>query len=251
MSKSVFISGSISIKNLPVCVKSSIDTICNLGIKILVGDANGIDKMVQDYCKKIDYNSVIVYSIYQSPRYNASDFEHKFIHTQNNLKKERERQKEKDKAMTLDGDYSLVVWDGISKGSYANINRAIKYNKKAKVYLKENNSYLPESKVKKMEIDFIYRKNNGYTAAEIVDYLKNEGKDFFSNTRAFNKYLIENQIITKENGIYLPNDNFKNLFMIDKYRGVEKGIKFTNDFITWFVDDWIKKNRPPEELSLL
>ena len=152
--------------------------------------------------------------------------------------------------MTLESDYSLVVWDGVSKGSYANILRALENDKKVRVYFKEVDSYLPQSKLRKTEIDFIFRTNNGYTAAEVVEYLQTEGEEFFDNTRAFNKILLENKIIKKEDGIYLPCDDYQNLFMIDKYHGKVKGIKFTDDFITW-VEDWIKKNRPPEELSLL
>lgn len=250
MSDRVFISGSITIKKLPDCVKASIDSICKGGIEILVGDADGIDTMVQDYCKKIGYSSVVVYSIYESPRYKASGFKSKFIDVQSDSKKERERQKEKDAAMTLDSNYSLVVWDGVSKGSYANILRALENDKKVRVYFKEVGSYLPQSKLRKTEIDFIFRTNNGYTAAEVVEYLQSEGEEFFDNTRAFNKMLLENKIIKKEDSIYLPCDDYQTLFMIDKYHGKVKGIKFTDDFITW-IEDWIKKNRPPEELSLL
>ena len=185
MKERVFISGSITIKRLPDCVKSSIDAISKRNIEILVGDADGIDTMVQDYCKKIGYSSVVVYSIYQSPRYKASGFKSKYIEVTSESKKERERQKEKDAAMTVESSYSLVVWDGFSKGSYANINRALENKKKVKVYLKEVDSYLNQSRITKNEIDFIYRKNNGYTAAEVVEYLQSEGEEFFVNTRAF------------------------------------------------------------------
>jgi hypothetical protein len=243
MSESVFISGSITIKKLPNCVKESIDAICKSGMKILVGDATGIDTMVQDYCKQIGYDSVLVYSIYQTPRYKVSGFKSKFLDVQSDSKKERERQREKDSAMTLESDYSLVVWDGVSKGSYGNIIRALENGKKVKVFLKEVNSYLPQSKISKNEIEFVFRKNNGYTAAEVVEYLQNEGLEFFKNTRAFNKYLLENNIIKKEDGIYLPSDDFKNLFIIYKYHGVVKGIKFTDDFISW-IEDRIRKNHP-------
>ena len=61
---------------------------------------------------------------------------------------------------------------------------------------------------------------------------------------------MENEIIKKEEGVYLPCNDYEHLFMIDKYRGAVKGIKFTDGFISWF-ENWIKKNRPPEELSLL
>lgn len=65
MSK-VFISGSISIKKLPACVEDSIKKIIDAKLEILVGDADGIDTMVQNYCKKLNYNAVTVYSIYKT-----------------------------------------------------------------------------------------------------------------------------------------------------------------------------------------
>jgi len=43
---SVFISGSIAIKTLPQEVKNSIHKIVDNKMKILVGDANGIDSLV-------------------------------------------------------------------------------------------------------------------------------------------------------------------------------------------------------------
>jgi hypothetical protein len=165
------------------------------------------------------------------------------------LKKERERQKEKDSAMTLESDFSLVVWDGKSKGSYQNILRAIKNNKKVKVYSQSENRYLEASKVTIDDVEFIYRKNNGYTAKEVVEYLLNEGEDYFQQTRAFNKCLMEQHIIKKENGVYLPMPKYENLFLIDKYKGKTKGIKFNNDFINW-VEKWVKEIKPPEELSI-
>ena len=50
------------------------------------------------------------------------------------LKNEREKQTYKDEAMSTDSDFSFVIWDGKSKGSFANILRAINSNKFAKVY---------------------------------------------------------------------------------------------------------------------
>ena len=42
---------------------------------------------------------------------------------------------------------------------------------------------------------------------------------------------------------------YKDLFLIDKYRGKPRGIKFTNDFITW-LETWVEEIKKPEELSL-
>jgi hypothetical protein len=246
---SVFISGSIAIKSIPNSVQNSINMIIDQNIHINVGDADGIDTLIQNYCKGRNYSNLIVYSIYSSPRYKASGFNKKYIVVNTDSKKERERQKEKDEAMTIDSDYSLVIWDGKSKGSYQNILRAINNDKKVKVYLQYENRFLESKEIANEEIEFIYRKNNGYTAKEVVEYLINEGEDYFQQTRAFNKCLMEQHIIKKEYGVYLPMPQYEKLFIFDKYRGKIKGIKFNNDFINW-VEKWVKEIKPPEELSM-
>ena len=248
MSK-VFISGSIALKNIPKDVEESVDKIIQSDMEILVGDADGIDTMVQNYCKRSNYNNVTVYSIYSPPRNKVDGFKSKYIIPKSDSKKERELQKEKDSAMTLDSEYSLVIWDGKSKGSYSNILRAIEHKKKVKLYLSYENRFIESYKTIPDEIKFIYRKNNGYSAAEVVEYLKSEGEDYFQQTRAFNKCLLEHKIIKKDDDVYLPMPDYQHLFMIDKYRGKVTGIRFTNEFINW-VEDWIKKIRPPEEQSL-
>jgi len=247
--KKVFISGSISIKKLPVVVEESLDNIFKEGMEILVGDADGIDTMVQNYCKRANYGKVTVYSIYPTPRYMVNGFNKKYIKPKSDSKKERELQKEKDEAMTLDSEYSFVIWDGKSKGSFSNVVRALENNKKIKLYLSDINGYMQQSKITKTEIEFIYRKNNGYSAAEVVEYLKSIGENFFPYTRAFNKKLIDHKIIKKEDVVYVPMPKYKKLFMIDKYRGKVTGIRFTNEFIDW-VEKWVKKIRPPEEPNL-
>ena len=249
MSK-VFISGSISIKALPPCVRESIIKIISQNMEILVGDAAGIDTIVQNFCKSQGYYNVTVYSIYPEPRYIVDGFKSNFVLPRTESKKERERQAEKDKAMTLDSGFSLIIWDGKSKGSYQNTLRAIESQKKIKLYLEYEGSFLGQEKINKLELEFIFRKNNGYTAAEVVDYLTSEGEEFFKNTREFNKCLIENKIIKKEDDIYKPMPGYEHLFFIEKYRGKDKGIKFKNEFINW-IEKWIKEIKPPEQSELI
>ena len=234
----VFISGSISIKKLPNKVKESILKIIDKNLEILVGDANGIDSLIQDFCKEKQYFNVIVYTIEFLPRYKADEkFNVIKVNVSKDIKKDRQRQQEKDKQMTLDSNYSLVIWDGKSKGSYANIIRAIDNNQKAKVYLTEINDFLPQDKIKKEEIEYIYRKNNGYTATEVLNYLQNEIENIFKRTQDLNKFLLNKLIIKKENNIYLPTEQYQNLFIIEKYRGKTKGIKFKNEFIDWIENE--------------
>lgn len=241
----VFISGSIAIKSIQPKVAESLDKIIDKGIQILVGDASGVDSLIQSYVKQRNYHNVVVYSIFPSPRNLLTGFKKKYIETTAQSKKGRESQIEKDKAMTIDSDFSLVIWDGKSKGSYQNIIRAIDAEKKLKVFFQSENRYIEPEKNTSNEINFIYRKNIGYTAKEVVELLKSEGEGYFQHTRSLNKCMLEQQILTKENGVYLPVSGYENMFIFDKYRGKVKGVRFTNEFINW-LEDWIKNNRLPE-----
>jgi len=248
MRNKVFISGSISIKKLPQEVKNSIDKIIEQKFEILVGDADGIDTLVQNYCLSLNYFNVTTYSISTFPRYKASDnFKIKYIEVPNNIQRERERQQEKDKAMTLDSEFTFTIWDGKSKGSYANILRGLENNKKIKVYLNDKNLFL--NKITKDKIEFIYREYNGYTASEVIQYLKNEAEEIFQKTQDLNKYLMQKLVIQKDDKIYMPTSKYENLFIIDKYRGKIKGIKFKNEFIDW-IEKHIKEDRKPQQASL-
>lgn len=232
MSK-VFISGSISTKTLPNGVLESLKKIQNNNMTILVGDADGIDKVIQNHFKKNNYDNIHVYSIYSSPRnLSSKTFQTKFVNVAPEITKERERQTYKDEAMSVDSNYSLVVWDGKSKGSHKNIIRALSLDKKVKVYLSNEDRFIEPKRINKNEIDFIFYENNGYSAKEVVDYLNNEGKDYFKNTRALNKFLIDKKIIEKQDEVYVPLKN-QDLFIIEKYRGKTSGIKFKNSFIDW------------------
>lgn len=231
--KKVFISGSISVKKLNQEIIENLKNIMSKNYHILVGDASGIDTLVQDYCLKNNYFDVTVYSITSIPRYKAS---HKFsictIEVSNEIKKERERQSFKDIAMSDESDFCFVVWDGKSKGSYANILRAIESKKFIKVFYIQENKVLEQNKILKHEIDFIYRSNNGYTASEVVEYLNANGHNKFNNTQSLNKYLLEQNVLKKDK-IYIPFQNYIELFIIEMHQGKPSGVKFKNEFINW------------------
>jgi hypothetical protein len=147
----VFVSGSISIKTLPIEVIKSFDKIIAQNIQVIVGDADGIDALTQNYFESKNYINLTVCFIYDRPRNLASNlFEIKKIDYDTNLKSQREKQTAKDIYMTNNTDYSFVIWDGKSKGSYANIKRAIENNKKLKVH------YIQEE-LTVQNIDSIYK----------------------------------------------------------------------------------------------
>lgn len=234
IANSVFVSGSIAIKKLPFQVQESIQTMIDKQMTILVGDAPGVDTLVQDLCNKQEYVNVIVYTITSSPRYKANkDFQDKSIFVDQEIKKERERQTYKDKAMSEDSTFSLVIWDGSSKGSYANILRALESHKKVKVYYQDINDYLPFEKITPIELEFIYRENNGYTASEVVEYLQNNGIETYNRSQDLNKFLINENLLVKEGTVYQPTKKNPDLFIVEMYRGKPRGVKFNNQFIDW------------------
>lgn len=238
----VFISGSISIKELPKQVIGSIQTIISRNMTILVGDAPGIDSLVQNFCNKNNYLNVIVYTITSIPRYKANqEFQEKRISVNQDTKSIRKRQTYKDEAMSEDSNYSLVIWDGSSKGSYANIIRALKSKKLVKIYYQETNDYIEKEKVTINEIDYIYREKNGYSASEVITLLKEQGIEKYKRSQDLNKFLLDQNLLIKKGKIYEPIDEESELFIIEKYRGKTSGIKFSNKFI-----DWIKDKSPKE-----
>ncbi len=166
--KKVFISGSISLKALPNIVKKSLQTIQEKNIHVLVGDAKGIDSLIQEYFSKKLYFNLTICSIYKIPRHcKNNNFKTILIDVDMDIKSERKKQEKKDEYMSLNSDYSFIVWDGKSKGSFNNIQRAIKYDKLLKVYYTKDDRLLRENELNRDTINKIYEKNNGLTLREL------------------------------------------------------------------------------------
>lgn len=248
MSEKVFISGSISIKNLDNNIRVRLENIIEKKMQVLIGDAAGIDSLIQDFFKENNYHNVIVYSIYSSPRNISSpEFDTKFISVPENIKKERERQVYKDKQMTIDSNYSFIIWDNKSKGSYGNAIRSLKLNKKIVIYLNNEQNFLKKDKCTIPEVEFIYRKYNGYSASEIADLLKEDKISL--TTKDLNKFLVENNIIVKdeENKDYKPSpklsqEEINNYFVYTQYKGRNTGINYTYNLIEWIRQKKIEES---------
>lgn len=242
MNKKVFISGSINIDMIPEKIISSLERIKKNNLEVLIGDADGIDSAVQNYFSNSKYYDVKVYTVYSKPRHRKSNnFSIKIVEVDNAISKEREKQLKKDEAMTNDSNFSLVIWDGKSKGSYHNILRSIEQEKPVRVFLSYENDFLPQDKVNKLEIEYIFSENNGYTSSELLEQIEFLGINQFKNTREINKYLVDSKIIYKENDVYLPTKNNPEHFKIKMYKGKNTGILFTNKFVEWLSEELNQK----------
>ncbi len=100
---------------------------------ILVGDANGADKVFQKYLAEMRYPNVVVFCSGGHCRNNLGNWNVKNISVDSKLKG-RDFYTQKDKAMAAEADYGLVLWDGKSPGSFNNIMELVKNRKKALVY---------------------------------------------------------------------------------------------------------------------
>ena len=190
-SGTVFVSGSSKTqskdspyyrKELPKGIRDSLDEHIKKKNKIIVGDAPGIDRQVQDYLKSKNYKNVEVYGPGKQVRYSAdekwktnpidSDYE----------EGSKEWLAEKDKMMSKVATEGLavVIPEG-SKATRKNIDRLIEQNKKVNIYElgqdeKHDHSYTSD--------DYILGRKRAQSAAktkpmvdEIISTMSKDEKD--------------------------------------------------------------------------
>ena len=129
----VFIGGSRKIFNLNQEVISRIKNILDKNGMILVGDANGADKIVQKYLMEIGYKNVIVFCAGEECRNNLGNWEVKNI-LSTSKKKDFNFFASKDKAMSEAADYGFMLWDGQSKGTINNAVNLLRESKKVLIF---------------------------------------------------------------------------------------------------------------------
>lgn len=140
----LFISGSSKtqdpespyFRKLPNDIKREIDSHIKKKDKIIVGDAPGIDRQVQDYLKKKKYSNVEIYGPGKSVRYNANKkWKENPIDASEFEEMSPEWLRKKDIAMTNASTRGLaVILDEGAKATRNNIERLIGQNKDVKIY---------------------------------------------------------------------------------------------------------------------
>jgi hypothetical protein len=128
MMAKIFISGSISLKTLDVQAVTHLDSIMAYRHTVLIGDAHGIDKVVQQYLLQNRYQAVIVYYSGDKIRNNIGNWETKQTGNDSHLTG-RELYRLKDDTMAQDADYGLMIWDGKSRGTKYNMENMTKLDK--------------------------------------------------------------------------------------------------------------------------
>ena len=122
LTKIVMISGSRSIKDISAGLPS-IDRIMLLNFSIIVGDAGGVDKLVQEYLRRSNYLNVKVYfALWDGNAKPRNTTEYETVGVAGSYIN-------RDIAMCSICDYGLALWDGNSRGTKDNIDRTGKKTK--------------------------------------------------------------------------------------------------------------------------
>ncbi len=114
MMKKVVISGSRGVRVLPDAAWVALRRIMHLEFEVLVGDAEGVDCLVQQYLHAAGYPHVTVYHIGPRPRHNCGF---------RTVAVAGARYEAKDLVMCQAAEYGLAIWDGQSPGTRRNIER--------------------------------------------------------------------------------------------------------------------------------
>ncbi|MGF1471644.1 MAG: hypothetical protein ACFB50_07880 [Rubrobacteraceae bacterium] len=136
----VFISGSRKLGRLNEEIRQRVQNIADQSFKIVLGDANGADKALQNYLRILNYPYVTVYCAGDRCRNNLGSWPTRSVNVPPNLKG-RDFYTQKDKVMADEADYGLVFWDGKSPGALENVVELLKRNKKTLVYLSPKKSF--------------------------------------------------------------------------------------------------------------
>lgn len=153
--KTVFLSGSRRISRINEAIQKRLDNIVVNNLSVIVGDANGADKVMQSYLAGVEYDDVTVFCAGSRCRNNVGGWHTEKIQSDPKLSG-RDFYVQKDKEMARKADFGFVLWDGKSAGSAANMVELIKKGKKVVVYFRPENTFYNLHHVK--DINEIFEK---------------------------------------------------------------------------------------------
>jgi hypothetical protein len=134
MGTTVFIAGSMNIKNLDVKVKERIDNIVSQGFEVVVGDADGADASIQWHLFNLGEAKATVFCSGSRPRNNVGEWPIRSVET-SHAEGTRAFFTAKDIKMAEVADYGLMVWDAKSTGTLSNVLELLARKKKSVVFV--------------------------------------------------------------------------------------------------------------------
>jgi hypothetical protein len=137
----VFIAGSRNILELNDLVKCRIDNIIAKSFKVIVGDAKGVDKAVQDYLFTKNYTNVEIFCMDGRCRNNVGDWPARNIPSTNPRSKDFVYYSTKDRAMANEAQHGFMLWDGHSRGTLRNTIQLIRNDIPVLLYMSRDHSF--------------------------------------------------------------------------------------------------------------
>jgi hypothetical protein len=131
----VFIGGSRLVTRLNSEVRQRLDEIMRKQFPVLVGDANGADKAVQQYLHSRGYERVEVFCTEGDCRNNVGHWKVRAVPAPDSGRRNFEYYAAKDRQMAEEGAIGFMVWDGKSRGTLANVLRLMEQGKKVVIYV--------------------------------------------------------------------------------------------------------------------
>jgi hypothetical protein len=129
----VFVGGSRHVSRLNERVRERLDKIIQKRLPILIGDASGADKAVQQYLHSKHYPSVQVFCAGNLCRNNIGNWNLRTVPTETR-NRTFDFYAAKDRKMAREADIGLMIWDGKSMGTLLNVFRLIAQRKKVVIY---------------------------------------------------------------------------------------------------------------------
>lgn len=137
----VFIGGSRKLTRLSAGVRERIDRMIEKGFEIVIGDANGADRAVQQYLSDRGYRNVRVYCSKGLCRNNVGNWETRAVEASRGSKG-FEFYAAKDAEMTIAASIGFMLWDGKSRGTLTNVRRLLQDGKKVVVFLASTETFV-------------------------------------------------------------------------------------------------------------
>lgn len=141
----VFVGGSKSLKVLPQQALFILDTHMCEDDEILIGDRKGADELVQRFMKQRRYDLVTVYVTEGKERYILGDWNVRAIKCLGRKRRfgryyNYAHYLEKDRAMALDADCAVMIWDRRSWRTFLNILNMVALGKPVHVVLQDGSA---------------------------------------------------------------------------------------------------------------
>ena len=115
-------------------IRARLDRIVEKRLPVVVGDAGGADKAVQDYLKSAGHDLVQVFAADVRPRNNVGGWPVRVVGGGGGPR-DFEHYAAKDRLMVREASVGLMLWDGESRGTLLNVLRLVGLNKPVVVYV--------------------------------------------------------------------------------------------------------------------